>query len=313
MKLIFFVILTFSAFRSWSACTLTITNFTTPLNFTSNQVPGGQTFRVKRNANTEVCSYFVGFSKGLESTYSRMMQKESIYKIDYNLRATNNTSNPVLKDYPDTTSATEVFTGSFSNGGSTTTTFTYYAVSESWSITNNLRFGLHEDTVNMNVYESAFPPVGAVTPEFTVPMKYQYTVPKNTVMSLLNVGQNYTDPVVTSKTLAFGTITTGESLSFDLVMVYNAGYSISFNSLQGQRLKHSSQNSYVPYTVTMTGVTSFPALAAGSTVVVTSGSGVSPSAPLGDRRTTTITLGNAASGFPGAYAETITITMTATE
>lgn len=309
-----FILLTLS-WQSHAACTLSFSNYVTPINFTSNQSPGGQTFRVRKSATNQFCSYFVGFSKGTETTYNRKLQQVGGYKIDFNLRGTSNTSDPALQNYPDATSSSQVIIGSFATGNPTQNTHTYYPTSASWSTSNNLRFGLHSDTITMSVYESTFPPPASPTliADQSVNLVYNYTVPKNAILSLLNVGQAYSDPAVATKSLSFSSMTLGQTVSFDLVLIYNAGYSVKFNSLNGQRLKHQTLTSYVPYSVSMTGVASIPSLTAGSNITVTSGSGLSPSAPTGDRRTTVFTLGNPASAFAGSYSETITITLTSTE
>lgn len=299
--------------KGYSPCTLTLSNITSPVNFTLNPTPGAQTFRINKANNGQSCSYFIGITKGSASNYTRKMYATGGYTIDFNIRKTTNLSDPVIKTYPDTNLSTEVFAGSFPSGAPRFQTLTFYPTTTAWSTSNNHRYGVHTDTLVIQAFESILTTSPGLVPEATANIVFTYTVPKNALVSLLDVGQPYTDPAVATKTLNFPSMVQGQTVSFDMVLVYNAGYSVSFQSTHLQRLKHNSLNSYVPYTVSMTGVGSFPSLASGSPIVVTSGSGVSPSAPTGDRRTVTFTLGSIANAFAGSYSESIQITMTSTE
>ncbi|MGZ3775756.1 MAG: hypothetical protein ACXVCY_14460 [Pseudobdellovibrionaceae bacterium] len=300
-----------------AACTLSLSNFNTTVDFTLSSAPGAFSFNVNKKNSNDSCSYFVGFSKGSASSYtSRALLKTGGYTIPFNVRKTSNTSDPALKTYPDTTLNTEVFTGTFSKGFPLSRTYTYYPTSVAWSPSNNLRFGLHSDILQIQLFESTFPPPASpiISPESTANITYQYTVPKMALVSLLDVGTPYTDPAVTTKNLTFSTMASGQSVSFDMVLIYNAGYSIKFNSLNGQRLVNAIANAYFPYTYTVTSVSSAPTLTAGVDTLITNGSGLSPNAPNGDRRTVTFTLQDPVPGaFSGTYTESILITMTSTE
>jgi hypothetical protein len=297
-----------------SACTLSLSNISSPVNFTSNQAPGGLTFRVRKSATNQSCSFFVGFSKGSATTYSDRRMVNGSYTIPFNTRKTSVQTDPALSDYPDATSSTEVFVSSFANGNPTSKTFTYYPTTTAWSTSNNHRFGLHSDTLQIHVYESSFPPPASptLTAEATANVNYTYTVAKAAIVSLLNVGVAYSDPAVTTKTLTYTNMEAGQSVSLDMVLIYNAGYSVKFNSTNGQKMKSGTFN--FPYTYSITSVPAPPTLVAGVDTVVMSGSGVSPNAPAGDRRTVTFTLGTPNPGaFAGTYTDSILITLTSTE
>jgi hypothetical protein len=296
------------------ACTLTLSNITTPVDFTSNPNPGALTFQVNKSNSGQSCSFFVGFSKGTALTYSGRSMVNGGYSLPFNVRKTSVLTDPVLSDYPDASSSTEVFVSSFAFGLPNAKTFTYYPTSTAWSTTNNYRFGLHTDTLQIHVYESAFPPAPtpALTAEATANVSYTYTVPKAAIVSLLNVGEAYSDPAVTTKSLNYTTMATGQTVSLDMVLIYNAGYSVKFNSTNGQQMKSGSFS--FPYTYSITSVPSPPSLLAGVDTVVMSGSGVSAGTPTGDRRTVSFTLGTPNPGaFAGTYTDSILVTLTSTE
>lgn len=300
-----------------TACTLSLSNVNTTIDFTSSPTPGAFTFRVNKRSTAESCNYFVGFTKGSAATYTnRALVKTGGFSVPFNVRKTSNASDPVIKTYPDANLSTDVFAGTFALGFPRNITYTYYPTSVAWSPSNNLRFGLHSDVLQIQLFESAYPPPPSptISPEATVNVTYKYTVPKMALVSLLDVGAPFTEPAVSTKSLTYTTMASGQSVSFDMVLIYNAGYSIKFRSTNGQRLINASANSYFPYSYTVTSVPAPPSLPAGTDATVMSGTGVSPSAPNGDRRTVTFTLQTPVPGaFSGTYTESILVTMTSTE
>lgn len=165
----------------------------------------------------------------------------------------------------------QVFVSSFSSGTPTSKTFTYYPTTTAWSTSNNYQFGLHSDTLQIHVYESSFPPLASptLTAEATASVNYTYTVAKAAIVSLLNVGVAYSDPAVTTKILTYSNMAAGQYVSFDMVLIYNAGYSVKFNSTNRQKMK--SGTFYFSSTYSITAVPTPPNLAAGVDTVVMSG------------------------------------------
>lgn len=322
----------YSDFAQASCPSLLISSANPIWNFNTNAAPT-LTFQVSRSKHKDHCSFFVSFSRGGAATYDRKLF-QSMHFIGYNLYKTQSPSAPPLKNYPDATSIDEVFTGEFEkNVGPDTQTFTYYPklVDPVPGPYNNKKFGLYTDSIIVSAYSSSFPPGGGhhggpphgghhhgghhgghhATLRGQTTFQYQYTMNKLAYVSLVNTGAGISIPPQSNKTINLGTMYTNQNSTFDMVLLYNAGYSVSFESLYGQRLKHVTASAYVPYTIRVGANT--PTLLQAVAVTVITGSGVSASAPVAYPVPITITVGNIGGATQGAYTESITITMTSIE
>lgn len=115
----------------------------------------------------------------------------------------------------------------------------------------------------------------------------------------------------TAQTIDFDTLTSNETLSYDTIVRSNDGFSLSFQSQNGQVLKHldaPAVSSAVPYAVLLDGA---PVnLSSGSAVQVRTHSGTTPAA--GQRIGTDFTIGTLSGHeVPGTYRDVITVTVSA--
>src|SRR5690606_20724438 len=114
-----------------------------------------------------------------------------------------------------------------------------------------------------------------------------------------------------SENMNFGTLTAGAAQSADLVIKYNAGYSVRMSSANEGRLKHASLSDTVPYTLQLGGLPVNLLGSNSSPVLVTSGTGVSP--PNGHSFGLQATIGAIGSARAGSYSDVVTVTVATTE
>ncbi len=122
-------------------------------------------------------------------------------------------------------------------------------------------------------------------------------------LSLVDTNQVFVSSDATQN-LDFGTLTTGESQSFDVVLKFNKGFKLSMSSVNSGRLKHATQNEYIGYTLTLNG--------APITLTPTYGQVLSQTGTLSDiaglRLPTQVTILTVAPSAPGGtYTDTVNI------
>lgn len=268
-------------------------------NFSSN--PSQQiTVNVQRNGLGHGCSYFLAFSRGAANSYNRAMfngPDTFPYQLYRSFPYVD-----VLKDVSDAVSNSDVVYNTFpDSSGSTQNVESYRAVLGS---SGSKPVGLYWDWVTVRLFEGT---LSNYVLRNTVSVGFSYSVTRSIDLSLVSTGGRF-DANSTSMTLDFGTMYTGESKAFDIVIQTNAGYSLSMSSLNGGLMKHVSASGVVPYSIRVNG-SSF-SLGSGNTTVTT-GSGVSPSG--GSRVPVALTVGSIGNSVSGNYRDSITVTVQTTE
>lgn len=289
------------ALANCNGLSFTVANST--WSFNSNPAPSLQ-LTVSKNNNSS-CSYFLTFTAGGSANYLNRLLYNSTYTIPYQLYKAFPYVN-ILKDFPAATSSNDVLSGAYTGGGSSSQTLTYSAVLGG---TSYARFGSYSDTVTVKLYEGT---IGG--DEYTLRsshnVTYNYTMAKLIDLSLVNTGAPFNASDV-SQTMNFGTLTVGQVQSFDIVLQYNAGYSLKFSSGNNGQMKNTAGNYYVSYSMTVGGTPISLAGSSGNPVVVSSAAGVSTTGGLRIPVSATITsLGAQAAG---THNDTIAITVTSIE
>ncbi|MFL5815462.1 MAG: spore coat protein U domain-containing protein [Bdellovibrionia bacterium] len=259
------------------------------------------TVNVRRNNTNHGCDYFLTFSRGMSMNYNRQMFKGSDV-APYQLYRTFPYAD-VLKDLSDAVTNSDIIASAFpDNAGSVQNSESYRAVLGNVS---SSPVGLYFDTVTVRLYE------GTLSSYFlrdTSTVNLQYSSTRSIDLSLVPTGGAFSTSA-TSMSLDFGTMYTGESKAFDIVLVTNAGYSLSMSSQNAGQMKHASlTSSAVPYTLT---VNSTPISLGGGSTVVARGSGASPSG--GSRVPVVVTIGELANSVSGTYKDSVTVTVQTTE
>ncbi len=273
---------------------------TTSVNFSSGsaqEIP----ITVRRNNTNHGCTYFIVFSRGFSSNYNRAMFKGAA-SYSYQLYRTFPYTD-VLKDLSDVVTSSDMVSDSFpDNAGSMQNTDSYRAVLGSAGLSP---VGLYMDSVTVRLYEGS---LSNYVLRDTANVNISYSVTRSIDLSLVSSGSAF-NANSTSMTLDFGTMYTGESRAFDIVIQTNAGYSLAFSSLNGGNMKHTSlSGATIPYLAYVNG--SPVALGSSSTVVAT-GSGTSPSG--GNRIPVSLAIGSLSNGVSGNYGDSITVSVQTTE
>lgn len=129
----------------------------------------------------------------------------------------------------------------------------------------------------------------------------------NVDLSLVDTGGAF-NVADTSQTVDFGNLSAGTQRSYDTVIRSNDGYSVTFQSQNAQKLKHTVKTDTVSYTMTFGG--SSVNLSGGGVVNAATSNGVTPAT--GDRFATQFTIG-AMTGAEtaGNYQDVLTVTVSA--
>ncbi|MFN8370541.1 MAG: spore coat protein U domain-containing protein [Bacteriovoracaceae bacterium] len=293
--------------KLFAACGLglTISNVTLP--WTNANLSQQVNFTATRTNTSGGCRpFFITMTKGGSSTYSRRLALNS-NTLNYNLYKNNSTSF-VIKDVLDQTNANEVISASFSGSNSTRAVSYYVKMPYIAPPTGMYAGGTYSDTYIVKIFEGNR---GNTTiPAYSTSVTVTTIVPKVINISLVDSGAAY-DVLDTSQTLNFGTLTTGEQQGFDMRVLTNAGFKVSFSSQNNGNLKHASYNSLVSYGLKVNNVNINLAGSSTTPVDVATGSGIyyATSAPL----PVLVTIGNITDKLAGSYSDYITVTATTTE
>ncbi len=295
---------------SASALLCIITNMHSSLDnttwsFNSNPSPG-LVINVSRGDITDACQYFLTFSAGGSGSYSQRLLYNSTYTIPYQVYKEVGHVN-VLKAFPSINNSNDVIEGSFPLlSGPLTNHHTYYPLLG--TVGEYPRFGTYSDTITISLYRDTIIPPYTFVDSHTV--TYSYTVGKLIDLSLVNTGAPF-DIASVTHTMNFGTMSVGTNRAFDVVLKYNAGYSLKFSSANNGQMKHASLNSYVSYDMTVNGNPINLSGSSGSPVEVSTATGVSSSEGL--RLPVSATISSLGTAAAGSYSDTINITVTSIE
>jgi len=256
--------------------------------------------------NPAACSFGLGFSKGQSGSYTRYTT-QSGKQLNYQLYQ-DNSSSKILRDVPDITTTNDVIMGNLPAGSNPQTFFYYFDIPYAAATSPSLASaGIYTDGFQINAYEGTTPTAFASPPAASTQVNVSITVDKMIALSLVDTGGVFQDSA-TTKSINFGYLSTGQTSRFDIRVRTNAGYSLTLQSGNNGKLKHSSSNSTVPYSIY---VNNAPADLSGVAPVIT-GSGSTSLSGLG--LPTKIVIGTVgAQALSGNYSDTVTITATATE
>lgn len=300
--------------ESQAACGLSLTVSNLSVTWTLNYAHIAVSFVVNKSG-VPGCSYGVGFSKGGGTSYTTRRALSGSDELFYQLYGDTGLTN-ILKDVPDITASTDVITGSFTGGANKTQTKVYYfdipyATATSPIIVKN---GTYTDTFTMSVYEGANP-LTFVTPVNTYNVTLTVTVNPLISVSLVDQGGAFSTGA-TTKSINFGTLVEGNASSVDLRVRTNAGFSITFSSLNNGNLKHTNpakSGSLVPYSFYVNGVLLNMSTSASTPVTGLSGSGQTELNGLGYPIRAIIGSITGGAVLSGTHQDTITITAVTTE
>ena len=289
-------------------CDLTINisnvNLIWSLNLPTQQI----TFNIDKEKN-DACNYFVTFSKGGPTNYDRRMLSGSS-TLPYQLYKEASLTN-ILKELPDVTNNDEVITGSFGKGKDQTQSRTYFLqIPFNLATTPQLKpSGSYNNSIIVRVYEGV---LGSGTLNHSDNILIRTVIPEIIQLSLVNTGGAFNSGD-TTQAVEFGTLAAGASRGFDMRVLTNAGYQVTFSSQNNGVLKHTSANvtTVVPYTLKINGAPKSLTSSKTNPVVVASGGG--QTSVDGAGHAVDVTIDSVSDKMAGAYSDIITVTAATTD
>ncbi len=256
---------------------------------------------VKVNKGSGACgNFFIVIDNGGASSYSGRVIQSSVntYPIQFYKDVARN---QILKNEFEGT-ASDALTGSFAGPTSTYRT-AYYAFIDT-SANQYIGAGNYNKNFMLKLYEGDFN--NRILRDTQV-VQFSFTQYKSVDISLVSTGSafNVTD---TSQNIDFGSLVEGASRGFDIVLLYNAGYSVSMSSTHEGRLKHATQKKFIPYSLAVDGI---PVALTNMSTVVKNAGGIS--APNGTRFPVTVKVGSIANSAPGTYTDTVMVDVSSIE
>lgn len=258
----------------------------------------GQTVFVRvRHNKSDACSYFLTFAQGQSGSYDRAMSGPGAADLHYQLYDTPSKSN-ILKQIPEATSS-EVLAGTFTSTSAETQEHSYYFVIPPGQM---VKAGDYWDNITVRLYEGT---LASYTQRDQSSFSVEGVVRDALQMCVVGCGAPF-DPFAKSRTMAFGTLHTGDWREIDLLVRGNVDYEVLFRSDNNGILARTSGHGEVPYSLTLNGAA--VNLTSGRVTVVPGGL---PTTMDGDRYTLAATIGNVTGAPPGTYQDNIAITVRA--
>lgn len=203
-------------------------------------------------------------------------------------------------------SAADVIVGSFTGNNSSINHYYYPRVDLGLSLPN----GSYSGGFKVTLYEGTFSnPIRSQSKN----VNFKLTKSGYVNVSLVDTGAAYNINDV-SQTLDFGNLVMGDVKGFDIVLEYNAGYSISMSSVNAGRIKNTDTSltsaNTIPYTLKLNGNT--VALTNTMQIFSTSSSALEVSPIGGTRLPVSVTIGTVTGANPGTYVDTVAISVSST-
>ncbi len=228
-----------------AACGLTLTASNISVNWTTAFTYISVPITVNK-AGPDSCDFGIGFQKGAAASYATRRAADGSKEVQYQLYKENALTN-ILKDVPDVSSNNEVIQGGFAGGTNMSQASTFY-----FHIPYNadvapalISAGTFADSFNVSLYEGS-DPLTFVTPVDSETVTVSITVPKIIAISLVSSGGGFVEGQ-TSRNVNLGSLYEGQATGLDLRVRSNAGFEVTFSSLNNGSMKHASANSLVPY------------------------------------------------------------------
>lgn len=244
-NLIFILGLIFFQIKSYGACGLSLTAGNVTVNWSSAFTYVSVPLTVDK-VGPDACDYGLGFTKGGAGSYLTRRGLDGAALVGYQLFKENGLTN-VLKDVPDITSANDVVQGGFAAGSNLSQAQNYYFDIPFNVITAPalLPSGTYTDSFTINLYEGSDPLLFSSTVD-SENVNVTINVPKVIAVSIVSSGGGFVEGQ-TTQNVNFGSLYEGETTAFDLRIRSNAGFDVTFSSLNNGNMKHTTANSLVPY------------------------------------------------------------------
>lgn len=275
---------------------------TTVYNFTSGYTVNPSVV-VKANTQPGGCNFFLTVSYGGGGSFSnrRLVNGANTWpvRITKDAAGTNH-----LKTLAQATSNNDIVTGVMPaySGSDKQVTVNFWA--ELLNVYTTRPPGYYSDSFVVSLYKGT---LSSYTLQGTFNLTLGINTTKLADISIVATGSTF-NVADTTEVLNFGQLTQGTTRSADVILKYNAGYILKASSANNSRLKHTTLNSYVPYTITFAGSAVNLTNSAVTPVTIGQGTGVSPAN--GTIFNTVVTIGSVpVNQSNGSYGDTITLTV----
>jgi spore coat protein U-like protein len=233
---------------AFAACAFSISAAATAITLSdlNPSPPVGIDVQLVSSAPTDTCDFSVVFSRGAAADYSRYLSKSGD-RYSFNLFKLNSASSTILKDRSDATSLYDVTDGVFPVGSapSTRSVVFYPRISPLTALTL-VPPGTYAETIEARLFAGR-PPSMADSESGHLTFTFRYDVPKITAMAFDGLTPAISGGAAGARTMDFGDLSGGGNKTVNLTLLFNAGYRLSFLSVNGQRLKHESRDFHIPY------------------------------------------------------------------
>lgn len=275
-------------------------DLTTNPNITSNLI-------VKADTRAKGCSFFITFDYGLSANFaSRSLKYFLVYNWPFQLyKDSGNTQ--VLKNIPQVNDYNDVLNGTLPDkGGSDAQLSIPYWITADMSSPWRQQ-GTYSEWITATLYKGTLSNYEFVR---SVVIAFYLNAPKRADISVVPSGGSFNIADI-SETLDFGNLATGTTRSCDVIVKYNAGYILYASSQNNGRLKHETESSYIPYTISFAGTAVNLGNSANTPVQVRRELGSSPAS--GKIIPTSVTIGNYSQDQSGNFSDIITLTVQSAE
>lgn len=257
---------------------------------------------VSRTATSGKCDYFIVIDNGASSTFSQRKLSHGSDPATVPIQIYKEAAHSnIIKSVAEATTTNDIIFNTLN--GSTTQQFPkFYAVIDpNISVPSTV----YTDSFSISLYTWNGSNLGTKALVQTRSSNFKFTKDSTLELSLVDTGAPFNSLDV-NQSLNFGTLTTGESMAFDVMLKYSSGYILSMSSANSNRLKESSSANYVDYSITLEGA-ALPLTLSNVMQQVKSGTGTSPS--LGTRLPMIVTIGDTTGKTSGTYTDTVSISV----
>ncbi len=312
MKLNFALVIFFLSSKTFAACGYSLS--APAIIYTASDINPRTSYPVtlsRTNTGGSSCKNFtIGFSKGGANSYNRRATNSLVgATLAYNLYKTA-TSTSSLRLLTDASSNAQLLSGTIAKNSSTPLNY-YFALGSIGSVAT-VRAGIYQDLITLEARSGTY--LDDKGPEASQTLPISIIIPKIASLSLVNTGGVY-DSASTSKTLDFGELATNEELSFDVIVLSNAGYQLSVSSANNQIMKlsgsSSSTDTQINYNFYANSILKNLATSATSAVLLSNGTGVTPAQ--GARVPIKVVIQSVDDKVEGVYQDYLTFTVATTE
>lgn len=261
------------------------------------------TFDVNSTASIGGCKYFMVVTPGTSGNASQRKMARGSDRLNYNVY-TNGAKNIWQS------------TGNYNGGGVLSGTFPqtnilqsnqhtfYWTIAPLPSTAVSYSASRFDDSVTIQLWAELA--LGIYTLNSSATVTLQARAESIVELSLVDTGAGFSGND-NAQTLDFMDLTSGESLSYDTLIRSNAGYTVKFQSANGQTLQHLVNGGYkIPYSMTFGGGS--VNLMSGNQVTAATSPSVTSAG--GDRYATQFTIGTLSGAeATGNYRDIITVTL----